>query len=158
TRESPPALPPTNGAAPREVRAASRRVLVVDDNVDGAKTLATLLRLSGHQAQTAFDGAAAITEAQAVRPEVILLDIGLPRIDGYEVARRLRQRSDMQEVLLVALTGYGQEEDRRSCLEAGFNAYLVKPVDLATLKSLLDHSNELPAAHSLSEPNDGLSD
>jgi PAS domain S-box-containing protein len=116
---------------------SSRRVLVVDDNVDSAESLAVLLRIEGHEVRTAHDGPAALQEAQAFRPEVVFLDIGLPRMDGYDVAVRLRELAGLREVLLVALTGYGQDEDRRRAAEAGFNAHLVKPANLAALKRLL---------------------
>jgi PAS domain S-box-containing protein len=110
------------GAAP-----PSRRVLVIDDNVDAAESLALLLRVSGHEVRTAHDGPAGLEAALAFRPEVVLLDIGLPGMNGYEVARRLRAAAELREVLLVALTGYGQEEDRRRSREAGFDRHLVKP-------------------------------
>jgi two-component system CheB/CheR fusion protein len=118
-------------------RTPSRRVLVVDDNVDAAESLAMLLRVEGHEVRTAHDGATALDAAQAYRPEVVLLDIGLPKMDGYEVAQRLRRLPDSKSALVVALTGYGQEEDRRRAEEAGFDVHLVKPVDLAVLYSLL---------------------
>jgi CheY-like chemotaxis protein len=110
--------------------------LVVDDNVDGAESLATLLKLLGHEVHVAHDGPAALLATADVRPEVVFLDIGLPGMDGYEVARRLR-RPGRSEALLVALTGYGQEEDRRRSREAGFDHHLVKPVDPAVLEDLL---------------------
>jgi CheY-like chemotaxis protein len=114
-----------------------RRVLVVDDNVDAAESLAMMLRVWGHEVRTAYDGLAALNAAGQVHPEVILLDIGLPRMDGYEVARRLRERASTRGVLLVALTGYGQEEDRRRAKEAGFDAHLTKPADSTTLQRLV---------------------
>jgi two-component system CheB/CheR fusion protein len=114
-----------------------RRVLVVDDNVDAAESLALLLRVERHEVRTAHDGPTALHVAEAFRPEVVLLDIGLPRMDGYEVARRLRGQAGFQKALLVALTGYGQDEDRRRAEEAGFDAYLVKPADPAALHELL---------------------
>jgi CheY-like chemotaxis protein len=115
----------------------SRRVLIVDDNVDAAEMLALWLRTEGHEVCTAHDGARALQEAQAFGPEVVFLDIGLPRMDGYEVARQLRQLAGPKRPLLVALTGYGQDEDRRRAEEAGFNAHLVKPADPAALQELL---------------------
>ncbi len=113
------------------------RVLVVDDNVDAAKTLAMLLRLEGHEIRMEHDGLAAVEAAQAYAPDVVLLDIGLPGLDGYEVARRLRAIPALADTVLVALTGYGQEEDRRRSATAGFDHHLVKPIDLQTLASLL---------------------
>jgi CheY-like chemotaxis protein/two-component sensor histidine kinase len=109
--------------------APPRRVLIVDDNVDSAESLAMLLSLTGHSVRTAHDGPSAIQAARAHWPDVILLDIGLPRMDGYEVARRLRQEPEMAAVMLIAMTGYGQDEDRRKTREAGFDLHLVKPVD-----------------------------
>jgi CheY-like chemotaxis protein len=109
----------------------------VDDNVDAAESLAMLLRLGRHDVRTAHDGPTALQVAEAFRPEVVLLDIGLPRMDGYEVARQLREREGMGKALLVALTGYGQDEDRRRSLEAGFDAHLTKPADPSVLQRLL---------------------
>jgi CheY-like chemotaxis protein len=120
-----------------EPESVSRRVLVVDDNQDSAETIAMLIELWGHQARIVHNGPAALTEAPDWRPEVVLLDIGLPGIDGYEVARRLRQEPVMAGALLIAMTGYGQERDRRMSSEAGFDHHLVKPVDPAVLQKLL---------------------
>jgi signal transduction histidine kinase len=114
-----------------------RRVLVVDDNRDGAESLAMLLRLWGHEVRVAYDGPSALRLAEAERPEVVLLDIGLPGMDGYQVARRLRERSGGARQLLVALTGYGQGEDRRRSQQAGFDHHLVKPLDPDELQRLL---------------------
>jgi signal transduction histidine kinase len=115
----------------------ARRILVVDDIVDSAESLAVLLRLQGHEVKVAYDGTTALAAAQAAPPEVVLLDIGLPGMDGYQVARRLRQQPALRKTLVVALTGYGQEEDRRRCQEAGIDQHLVKPVNLTTLNRLL---------------------
>jgi CheY-like chemotaxis protein len=114
---------------------AHRRILVVDDNRDSAESLALLLELQGHEARTAFEGAEALDIARTFHPEVVLLDIGLPGMDGYEVARRLREEGE--DSRLVALTGYGLEEDRRRSLEAGFDDHLVKPVSLEELSRIL---------------------
>jgi signal transduction histidine kinase/ActR/RegA family two-component response regulator len=116
---------------------AARRVLAVDDNIDAVESLAQLLGLHGHEVRTAYDGPTAIATAADFRPEVILLDIGLPRMDGYEVARRLRQQPGLEQTFLVAVTGYAQEQDRRRAHAAGFDAHLVKPADVATLHQLL---------------------
>ncbi len=133
------AAPPTAAEAeeqrPRKVLA--RSVLIVDNNQDTADTLALLLRHAGHEVRTAYDGPAALDLARARPPEVVLLDIGMPGMDGLEVARRLRQDLGLKQALLVALTGYGQEEDRRRSREAGFNAHLVKPADMRALERLL---------------------
>jgi len=113
------------------------RVLVVDDNADAADSLALLLRLHGHDVRVAHDGLGALALAPAFRPELIFLDIGMPGMDGYEAARRLRRLPGLQRVRLAALTGWGQQEDRRRSKEAGFDVHLVKPVDPAALEGLL---------------------
>jgi signal transduction histidine kinase/ActR/RegA family two-component response regulator len=115
-----------------------RRILVVDDNIDSAETLALLLRLGGHDVHTAHSGRNALESAQINRPEIVMLDIGMPGMDGLEVARRLRDELGLTDVLLVAMTGYGQDEDRRRSQVAGFNSHLVKPIDLEHLNSLLE--------------------
>jgi DNA-binding response OmpR family regulator len=107
---------------------------VVDDNVDTAESLALLLRLRGHDVDTAHDGPAALEKAGIFLPEAVLLDIGLPGLDGYQVASQLRQTSTM---LLVALTGYGQEEDQSRAWQAGFDHFLTKPVDPLIIYELL---------------------
>ncbi len=117
-----------------------RRILIVDDNIDNADTLTLLLRLSGHEVHTAYDGPAALKLAQAHNPEVVLLDIGLPQMNGLEVARRLREEVGLPEVLLIAMTGWGNNEDRRRCEAAGFNAHLVKPIELEALNAILMHT------------------
>ncbi|MEN6624915.1 MAG: response regulator [Candidatus Sumerlaeia bacterium] len=114
-----------------------RRILVVDDVADSAESLADLLILWGHDIQTAHDGPTAIKVAHAFQPEVVLLDIAMPGMDGYEVARKLREMEECADALLVAMTGYGQEEDRNRALDAGFDRHLTKPVDLEELQKLL---------------------
>jgi signal transduction histidine kinase len=114
------------------------RVLVVDDNPDGADTLAMLLQVMGHDVDTAYDGEHAIETAERMRPDVILLDIGMPKLDGYETCRRIRERPWAKAVFVVALTGWGQEEDRRRTEAVGFDRHMIKPVDPAALTSLLD--------------------
>jgi CheY-like chemotaxis protein len=117
---------------------ACRRVLVVDDNRDAAKSLAMLLKLMGHQVDTAHDGLEGVARAATFRADIILLDIGMPGLNGYEAARRIRQQNGHPAPKLVALTGWGQEEDRRRSAEAGFDAHLVKPVDVAALTRLVE--------------------
>jgi CheY-like chemotaxis protein len=119
------------GADPKAVR----RVLVVDDNIDSADTMAELVRIWGHDVRTAHDGPSALEQARSFRPQVVLLDVGLPGMDGYELARRLRAEGLAGE-LLVSITGYGLEEDRRRAEEAGFDHHLTKPVDPDTLLRL----------------------
>ncbi len=114
-----------------------RRILIVDDNEDAANSLAMVLGSDGHAVETAYSGEQAIEQARSFRPDFVLLDIGLPGLDGYEVARRIRALSDSQHVRLIALTGYGQESDRQRAAEAGFAEHLVKPVEFPTLERIL---------------------
>jgi len=134
-----PSAPPPGPATTREVRvkAAPRRILVVDDNRDAADSLAIILRLEGHEVSTAYGARAALDVAQKLTPEVVLLDIGLPVMDGYEVARRLLARADGPAPRVIALTGYGQSEDRTRALAAGFAGYLTKPVDHDVLNQMI---------------------
>jgi len=120
-----------------EAPAAARRILVVDDNEDSAESLAILLRLRGHQVQTAHDGEQAVAVAETYRPDVILLDLGMPRLNGFEVCRIIRQAAWAAGTLIVAQTGWGQEQDRERTRAAGFDAHLTKPVDPAALQGLL---------------------
>jgi signal transduction histidine kinase/ActR/RegA family two-component response regulator len=132
-----PAEAPEPAAPGRPARGPRRRVLVVDDNRDAAESLALLLGVAGHEARVSHDGPSALAAAAEFRPDAVLLDIGLPGMDGYEVARRLRAETDTGRALLVALTGYGQEEDQRRALAAGFDHHLIKPADLDALTALL---------------------
>jgi PAS domain S-box-containing protein len=116
---------------------AGLRVLVVDDNIDAADTLAALLEMSGHTIRVANDGHQAIEMAQAFQPQVVFLDIGLPGMNGYEVARRLRETPGMERAILVALTGWGAREDRERSSEAGFDHHLTKPADMSAVENLL---------------------
>jgi PAS domain S-box-containing protein len=113
------------------------RVLVVDDNDDSAQTMAMMLQLEGHRAKVAHDGRAALDVAREFKPHVVLLDIGLPEMDGFDVARRMRETPDLADTMLVAMTGYGQEEDRRRTSQAGFAHHLVKPIDPEALKRVI---------------------
>jgi len=123
----------------------TRRILVVDDNADSAETMALLLKMSGHEVIIAHDGESTLEAASKHRPEIILLDVGLPGMHGYEVAQRLRTLPENENLVIVALTGYGQEQDRQRALEAGFDYYFVKPVDFSKLESLVkDLSRDLP--------------
>jgi CheY-like chemotaxis protein len=114
-----------------------RRILIVDDNRDSAESLALLLEIEGNEVFTAHDGEQALAAIEAHRPDAVLLDIGLPKINGYEVARRVRAEPWGKDVVLIALTGWGQEEDRRRSHEAGFDGHLVKPADPVALAQLL---------------------
>jgi CheY-like chemotaxis protein len=115
----------------------ARRVMVIDDNQDAAQTLAELLEAYGHVAKAVYDGPSALQEIPRFKPDVLFVDIGLPVMDGYELARRLRQIPEAASARLIAITGYGQDSDRLRAAEAGFDAHLVKPVDLEKLRSLL---------------------
>jgi CheY-like chemotaxis protein len=135
-----PRLLATKDSKPQAVAdftTSRRKVLIVDDNQDGAEILAETLAELGFMTRTAFDGPSSLELVGAFKPDVMLIDVGLPVMDGYELVRRLRADAALASVRLIAVTGYGQESDRRRALEAGFDEHLVKPVDLARLQSLL---------------------
>lgn len=113
------------------------RILVVDDNPDSAMSLAMMLSMRGHETRTAHDGETAVSTAEEFRPRVILLDIGLPKLNGYEVAQRIRQEAWGEQMFLVAVTGWGQDEDRQRAEDVGMNLHMVKPVEPAALDRLL---------------------
>jgi CheY-like chemotaxis protein len=132
--------PPQRVLAPGENErqlASLLRVLVVDDNVDAAQMLGMVLELHGHSVVTAHDGIEALHRAREMRPDVVVLDIGLPGANGYEVARAIRAEPALSKVRLVAVTGYGREEDRNRCMDAGFDLHLVKPLEPAQLLASL---------------------
>jgi two-component system, chemotaxis family, CheB/CheR fusion protein len=118
-------------------KAPGRRILVVDDNVDAALSVTGLLKLWGHEVQAAFSGAEAIAVARTFRPQIVLLDIGMPGMSGYDVARQLRAEPEFEGLVITALTGYGQAEDRRRSREAGFDHHLTKPPDPDALAALI---------------------
>lgn len=128
--------------------AAGRKILVVDDSRNVADSMARFLKLSGHDVRVAYDAEAALDLAAVFRPDVGLLDIGLPRIDGYELARRLRADPHQAEVLLIAFTAHGRDEDRERGKRAGFDHYLVKPLDFDILRALLDAPASQPSSES----------
>jgi PAS domain S-box-containing protein len=133
-----PERPQEEQPATAEVQPVRRRVLVVDDHADAADSLAKVLRMRGHETQAVHDAATVLEEAATFRPEAVLLDIGLPGlVSGYDLAPQIRQLPGMAGVLLVALTGYGQEEDVRRSKEAGFDAHFIKPADIDALEALL---------------------
>jgi CheY-like chemotaxis protein len=115
----------------------SRRILVVDDNEDAATSLSVLLKLTGHDAMIATDGTQALQKAVMYQPDVILLDIDLPKMNGYDVCRAIRKHAWGRSIVMIALTGWGQDEDREKSKTAGFDGHLVKPVDHAALMKLL---------------------
>jgi CheY-like chemotaxis protein len=116
----------------------ARRILVADDNVDSAESLAMLLRLQGHQVDVVHDGIEALRRLEELRPQFALIDIGMPKVNGYEVARRTRAEQWGASISLIPLTGWGQEQDRQEALEAGFNHHFVKPVDTQLLLQKLN--------------------
>jgi CheY-like chemotaxis protein len=126
--------PPTEIAKPT---GPALRVLVVDDNVDAATTLAMLVEESGHRVWKAHTGQAALAAALDYRPDVMLLDIGLPELDGFEVAKRIRQQPVLHNIVLVAMTGYGRDTDRQRSQEAGFDHHLAKPADFGKVQQIL---------------------
>jgi CheY-like chemotaxis protein len=138
-----PVTPEATGESPASIRAQTpdgielQRLLVVDDNRDAADSLALVLRSLGAQVQVAYDGAAALEEFERFGPDFVLLDLGMPGMDGLEVARRVRERANGRAVALVALTGWGQADDRERTRAAGFDQHLVKPVDMGALLALL---------------------
>jgi CheY-like chemotaxis protein len=127
---------------PRPLKVSARRVMIVDDNHDAADSLAMMLALDGHETHVAYSAEDALADAGTFRPEVILLDIGLPMMDGYEVARQLRAMTGFNQVRIVALTGYGHLDDR-GIRTAEFNAHLVKPVDFEALaNAIMGHHSD----------------
>jgi DNA-binding response OmpR family regulator len=140
-------VPHAAAPTPQPATLGRRRILVVDDNRDAASSLAMLLELDGHAVVSAHDGQSALAAADSHRPDVALLDIGLPLVDGYEVCRRIRQQPWGRTMILVALTGWGHEEDRARTRDAGFDGHLVKPVNYTDLIALLGAmSDRRPAA------------
>jgi len=118
-------------------QAPSRRVLIVDDNEDAANSLAMILELGGHETASVYTATDALQRAAAFRPDVVLLDIGLPGMNGYEVAQKMRDLPGLRDIRLVAVTGYGRSDDRARARDAGFDDHLTKPVELAVLERTL---------------------
>ncbi|MEJ7590643.1 MAG: PAS domain S-box protein [Planctomycetaceae bacterium] len=133
----PPESPPPAPTVSKPVTTITRRILVVDDNQDSATSLAALLDLTGHKTHIAYDGLEAVEAAATFLPDVVLLDIGLPKLNGYDACRKIREQPSGKGIVLIALTGWGQDEDRCKSQAAGFDAHLVKPVDYDTLTKLL---------------------
>jgi CheY-like chemotaxis protein len=132
-------------AKPKEaISSTPKRVLVVDDNIDAAKTLELLLMSSGHKTCVAYDGIEAIKIAGEFHPDIVLLDLGMPGIDGYETARRLLDLKKERRFQIIAVTGWGQESDRQKTREAGFDSHLVKPIDLDDLTKAMGTENNMP--------------
>ena len=131
-----------DAASPQQHPERARHILIVEDNVDACETMRTLLETHGHRVDTANDGPTGLERALALQPEVVLLDVGLPGMDGYEVARRIRTAKSFRRPLLVAVTGYGGAEDRDRALDAGFDAHLTKPVEYPTLAALISAADQ----------------
>ncbi len=123
--------PSRNGAT------APLRILVVDDSADAADSLGLLLSVLGHEVRVVYDGRTAVKTADSFQPQVVFLDLGLPRMDGYEVAKRLREQPALRDVCLIAASGHGREEERRRCFESGFDHFLLKPYEKSELQGLL---------------------
>jgi CheY-like chemotaxis protein len=121
----------------KQFKAPPRRVLIVDDNEDSANSLALILKLGGHETASVYTAADALQHAATFRPDVVLLDIGLPGMDGYEVAQRMRELPGLRDIRLVAVTGYGRSDDRLRARDAGFDDHLTKPVEFAVLERTL---------------------
>jgi PAS domain S-box-containing protein len=134
----------SNGSTGGSFRAAKRRVLIVDDNADALASLSLVVRALGSETFDARDGLEAVESASNLRPDVILMDIGMPKLNGYDAARRIRQEPWGHEVLMVATTGWGKEEDRRRSKEAGFDLHLVKPIDISAVQELLESPARKP--------------
>jgi len=129
--------PAVETAIPVSDDSRRRRILVVDDNEDAAESLAALLSINGHDTRLAYDGPDALREAERFRPDVVFLDIGMPTLDGHETAKLIRRQPWGRDMVLIALTGWGQSEDRRRSKDAGFNHHLVKPADPVMVTTLL---------------------
>jgi CheY-like chemotaxis protein len=125
------------GSARLTASTTARRILVADDNKDAAECLADALRLMGHEVQTVHDGLSAVNVAESRRPELVLLDLGMPQMDGYEAARRIRAALG-RRVFIAAVTGWGQIEDQQRSRDAGFDRHLIKPIDLSELAGLIE--------------------
>jgi CheY-like chemotaxis protein len=124
-------------AKPETLPTGTYRIMIVDDNEDAALTLAILLRMLGHDVKAVFDGSDALNEGQVFQPQIILMDLGMPGMNGIEAAKKIRQLEWGKAVFLVAVTGWGQDEDKRKTREAGFNHHLVKPIRLGDVQNLL---------------------
>jgi len=122
------------------------RIMVVDDNRDSADSATDILRLLGHRVECCYDGKSALEMTPRFRPDVVLLDIAMPILDGYETQKLLRRQAGMDQVFVIAMTGYGNEDDRRRTQAAGFDAHLIKPVELDSLVGLLNQARERNAA------------
>ena len=156
-REHPAGNPAAQDRPWSQSNASARRILLVDDNRDATDSMAMLLRLGGHDVRTAYDGQTALALARIEAPEVVICDISMPGMGGYELAHHLREDLGLKDSLLVALSGYAQDEDRHRSQEAGFNAHLAKPVRLDSLKQLLANMSLLTVGFASSIRDHGIS-
>jgi CheY-like chemotaxis protein len=140
----PALVEPTSPGASMVTRAVRRKVLIADDNHDAAEALSLVLEIAGHDVRVANSGEAALALADLFRPDTLVLDIGMPDLTGYQVAQRLRQQAWAQASQLIALTGWGQDRDRRLALESGFDDHLTKPVESDVLLALIQRSEAAP--------------
>lgn len=122
-------------------------ILVIDDNEDAADVLGMLLRMLGHQVHIAHGGAAALAQIDALHPDLVFLDLGMPHMDGYDVARRIRQDVRLAETRIIAVTGYVDQRRRELATEAGFNDYLIKPTNVAGLQAVIERTREMLVNH-----------
>jgi CheY-like chemotaxis protein len=136
--EANPSGPGADGSAAKERAASAQRVLIVDDNQDASATMARLLEILGYRVRTASDGALAIALAKSFLPDAVLLDLGLPGMNGYQVCQALKDVPELKHTTIIALTGYGQSEDRRRVREAGFDFHLIKPAEVGEIRKLLE--------------------
>ncbi len=136
SRRTPPNTTQGSAELPKTLT-TNLRIVVVDDNQDSANSLGMLLRIMGSEVQIAHDGEEAVKVAEEFQPDVVFLDIGLPKMNGYEAARRIREQANGKKTVLIALTGWGQHEDKRQAREAGFDLHMVKPVDPTSLTNIL---------------------
>jgi CheY-like chemotaxis protein/two-component sensor histidine kinase len=141
----PQEIAPVNERKDNTAKGPSRRILVVDDNADSAASMAIICEVMGNDVRTARDGLQAVELAEVFRPNVILMDIGMPRLNGYEACKRIREQPWSRDMIIIALTGWGQEDDRRRSEAAGFNRHLVKPVSFESIKELMGQLAKEPA-------------
>jgi CheY-like chemotaxis protein len=141
TAANEPASPAAMRLSDQTLECTPRRVLIVDDNADAADSLCSLLQLSGHQVRTVYRGDQALEQIRQFCPDVVLLDIGLPDLDGYEIARRVRTELGTRRPTLVALSGWGRSSDKQQAREAGIDLHLTKPVDAETLQRVLEEGH-----------------
>lgn len=140
------ARPDPSSVGGERIESKPRRVLIVDDNRDGADSLGLLLRFNGHATHVVYSGKEALASLESFKPDVAILDIGLPEMNGYDLARHIRAMPQSKAIRLIALTGYGQADDRQRARAAGFDGHLVKPVSLSALEQAMAGTSPAPAS------------